>query len=326
MNTSLFKTVPISSLTATDLGYRGTDEWTVKRGKEALEKYTRKYNSYVGKILAVADTRRTVQVMSDIWEEWQERTVTVWSAAEHKAITFVSDNHTYGHPAQASAYEVDATPEVVTKYRRWVATVSLPEQAARKAEARRKELEEALDLKREEALYGLRKGTTYEVVRGRKYPHGTMGVLVWHGQNRFGPTAMLATTDRKDAKGRYADVIFLNPANLKVADNDALKAELKKIADERATIPAEVEETYRAVLNELLTATAKEWGVSYEVIARRAVEVAKEESAVLRKRESEIGSVLSYADGPNFDNDLNTCAWLTREANAYDRLTAALTA
>jgi hypothetical protein len=213
---------------------------------------------------------------------------------------------------------------VVAKYRRWVATVSLPEQATRAAEARRKELEEALDRKREEALYGLRKGNTYEVVRGRKYPHGTMGVLVWHGENRFGPTAMLATTDRKDAKGRYADVIFINPANLKVADNDALKAELKRIADERANIPAEVDQTYRAVLNERLTATAKEWGVSVEVVTRRAVEVAKEESARLRSRVNEIDSVLSYADGSNFDRDVKTCESLSQQANAYDRLTAAL--
>jgi len=324
MNTSLFKTVPLSSLTAADIGYRGTDEWTVKRGQEALKKYIVDRKGYLGKVISVADTRRTVQVMSDIWEEWQERTVTVWSDMQGKALTFVSDNWTVGHPAQASAYEVDATPEVVAKYRRWVATVSLPEQATRAAEARRKELEEALDRKREEALYGLRKGNTYEVVRGRKYPHGTMGVLLWHGENRFGPTAMLATTDRKDAKGRYADVIFINPANLKVADNDALKAELKRIADERANIPAEVDQTYRAVLNERLTATAKEWGVSVEVVTRRAVEVAKEESARLRSRVNEIDSVLSYADGSNFDRDVKTCESLSQQANAYDRLTAAL--
>lgn len=324
MGTALFNTVPISSLTAAHLGYRGTDEYTVNRGAEALKKYTVTYKSHVGKIIAVTDSRRTVQVMSDIWEEWTERTVTVWSDLQQAGVTFVSDSAGYGTPATASAYEVDATPEVVAKYRRWVATVSLPNKAARVAETHGKALEGAAETKRQEVVFGLRRGRTYEVVRGRKYPHGMTGVLVWHGENRFGPTAMLATTDRRDARGRYADVIFINPNNLKRVQDAAFDAELDAVSKERAAIPAEMERVYRETLHKDLTEVAKEWGVSYDKVVERAVEVAKQEVDHLRKRHGEIADVIIYADGPNFDNDMRRCNRLSDQVKAYERMTAAL--
>lgn len=326
MTTPLFKTVPVSSLTAAHLGYTGTDEYTVKRGQEMLTKYVTTYKSYVGKIISVSDSRRTVQVMSDIWEDWTERTVTVWSDLKGEAVTFVSDSAGYGTPATASAYEVDATPETVAKYRRWVSTVSIPAAAARAAEAHLKSLEIDNEEKRNRLVSGLHKGRTYRVVRGRKYPHGLMGVLVWHGENRFGPTAMVATSDRKDARGRYADVIFISPNNLEVVEDDASKAELKRLLDERTTFAAEVEKTYRAEVEKRLTEVAKEWGVSVDTLVRRASEVATEEATKRIERETEMASVLSYADGPNYDNDLAVMKRLTTEAKSYQRLVAALAA
>jgi|APSaa5957512622_1039677.scaffolds.fasta_scaffold14716_2 hypothetical protein len=53
-------------------------------------------------------------------------------------------------------------------------------------------------------------GKVMQVIRGRKVPKGTVGRVFWTGNGRVG----LATSNRKDAHGRFADVAWVDAAYL----------------------------------------------------------------------------------------------------------------
>ncbi len=64
----------------------------------------------------------------------------------------------------------------------------------------------------------IRKGDRVRVVKGRKVPKGTEGTAFWIGSNHYGTSVGVALSDRKDDRGRFADVQFIAWANLEVAN------------------------------------------------------------------------------------------------------------
>lgn len=67
----------------------------------------------------------------------------------------------------------------------------------------------------------VRRGETWVVVKGRKFAHGTVGKVFWVGTNRWGTSAGIATSDRRDAQGRNLDAIFVSTSNLRKVLDDA---------------------------------------------------------------------------------------------------------
>jgi hypothetical protein len=134
-------------------------------------------------------------------------------------------------------WQVDATPEVLDKVKDWCFTVAAPNAAKMMAERAYNSVIASHDKKVAELRNPkVAKGRLVEIVAGRKYPRGTKGKVFWMGENRWGTSVGIATTERKDETGRYADVIFTSPSNLmafaateEIAKADAIDAE--KTAD-----------------------------------------------------------------------------------------------
>lgn len=109
--------------------------------------------------------------------------------------------------------EVDASPEVQAAYQAYLDAAA---DKARQAQA-------ALEAKTP------RMGKKVRVVRGRKVPIGTEGVIFWMQEQTFtprfkngwkhGPDAVkvgIALDDTRDARGRYANVAWTYIANVEV--------------------------------------------------------------------------------------------------------------
>lgn len=90
----------------------------------------------------------------------------------------------------------------------------------------------------QEAARVVEKGKRVRVARGRKVPIGTEGELFWIGQtNVYGGYSKwsqrdvrkvgVATTERKDERGRYADVAWTYESNLEVANPETYESKTK---------------------------------------------------------------------------------------------------
>lgn len=157
--------------------------------------------SHEGLVLG-APVGRDVRIMSDVWE-WA-RFVPVWNPTSAK-IEEVCLGYSYGMSSETGESVEDATLEVKA-----AADAHRAKLAAEKAER-----EAAYRLAEAQAEHDRPlRGKTMQVVRGRKVPKGTVGTVVITGKSQYGPYAMLATTERKLANGRYADTVFINPAYL----------------------------------------------------------------------------------------------------------------
>jgi len=148
-----------------------------------------------------APQHRDVRVMSDVWDT--ETYVMVWDAAEGRTKA-VHLGYAYGGGRTGTA-EVDATPEVLAAVDVYEAKLAA-EKAAYEAARRQAEAQAEHDRPA--------RGKIMQVVKGRKVPKGTVGEVVLTGEGQYGPYAMLATTARKLDNGRFADVVFINPAYL----------------------------------------------------------------------------------------------------------------
>lgn len=113
--------------------------------------------------------------------------------------------------------DVDATAEQIQAYKNKVVADDLA------AKARAAEMAAELEAKTP------RKGKMVEVVRGRKVPVGTRGIIFWMQEMTFsprfnngyrkGPDTVkigIALDDQKDAKGRYTNVVWTYQANVEV--------------------------------------------------------------------------------------------------------------
>jgi len=141
------------------------------------------------------------RIMSDVWDIGTF--VKVWNPEQQRPERFCLG--WYNDHGREATSEVDATPEVLEAFAAYEAR-----QAAEKAEreAAYREAERQAEHDRPA------RGKIMQVVRGRKIPKGTVGEVVLTGEGQYGPYAMLATTARKLDNGRFADVVFINPAYL----------------------------------------------------------------------------------------------------------------
>lgn len=132
----------------------------------------------------------------------------VWDperGAPRMVTTHVSDSE-YGYSEWLAEVAVDASLEVVAAYGTWKVRV----------EAERAEAE------REREAGRLVKGKLVEVVRGRKVPVGTKGVLIWIGASRFG--------DRVGVKDEAGEVHWTAAGNVEVV--------VERDAEGHAVLPA----------------------------------------------------------------------------------------
>lgn len=150
---------------------------------------------YVGCVVG-RDAEYNVRKMSDIWAD--DFYAVVWTGTGTTRVFLGSNFELQDTVAVA---EVDATPEVMAAYEAW--KVQRAEAARVAAEARR-EQERLEAIEREKKA--VRKGRRVRVVRGRKTPVGTEGVVFWMGNGRVG----IALSDRRDASGRNLDVAWVD--------------------------------------------------------------------------------------------------------------------
>lgn len=155
-----------------------------------------------------------VKIMSDVWADLYM--VDVWSPEKsvEKGIPVSSvclRNSECNHPSKRILAEVDATPEVMAQWKNWV----------EEREREHQEVLARLDRERLEAA-GLREkntvrlGKVVKIVKGRKVPLGTQGLVFWMGKDGWGKDKVgIATTDRRE-KGRYMDVVWAAASNCQV--------------------------------------------------------------------------------------------------------------
>lgn len=147
------------------------------------------YRKYVGQVVA-RGVDFNKQVMSDVWDDVPY--VILWVDGREVKLSRYngpgyhrSDVHIPYIPD-----EVDATPEVLEELAK--------ERAARKVEAD-KQAREAAEKKRiedeERERKAVKKGRMVRVVRGRKVPLGTQGVVFWMGESQWGWRAGFKTAD-----------------------------------------------------------------------------------------------------------------------------------
>lgn len=229
--TRLFKTVTVDQITKENFSYI-TDE--------GLAEYKAKRTKFVGCVLTVTDEQTTVQVMSDVWDTEYTRTVTVWDAEQGCPRTMTTDTdlgYNSRKRERASVWEVDATPEFVAAYNKWMLEVGIPQSAAQKANDTRRKQEASLKGQIDSILCpNPQRGQVWEVVKGRKFAKGTRGKLFWYGMNQWGESFGLATSDRKDEKGRNADAIFVASGNLAYVPTDEDNAKVALLEKEIAAL------------------------------------------------------------------------------------------
>lgn len=152
--------------------------------------------------LVLETSYKIKRVMSDIYADIYF--AVVWNP-DTQAPETVETHSAFELDRRRAIVKVDATPEVRAAYK-----------AYREAETKRFEAQEA-----RRALENLvqnefkrhcepQVGQTVVVTRGRKVKKGTNGVIFWMKNGRAG----VRTSDRKDTKGQWADVVWVNVAYL----------------------------------------------------------------------------------------------------------------
>jgi hypothetical protein len=141
--------------------------------------------------------------MSDVWASVGY--ATVWDAAEGKFLVRVVSNSEFSGHYNSTIVTIDATPEVLELW-------AVAERGKAYAERLRAE-EQAYwaDFQRKATIAI---GKRVRVVRGRKIPVGTEGTVFWLRDGRIGAR----TSDRRDARGQWTDVAWVDARNCAVVN------------------------------------------------------------------------------------------------------------
>lgn len=268
--------VDLTALTAENIGERSDNEY----GRQRLAEYVSRRKGYIGRVIAVSDSEKYESRGYDDGDTVYRRTVTVWDG--EKGVTFDSDVVLYRN-GRATAWDVDASPEVAAEYYKWYLSVELPRLAAVEAAAEKGRILRDLDAVEASitAAPALARGQTYKVVRGRKVPIGTTGKVFWWGDKGWGMSVGMNTSDRKDARGKNLDVVFVALKNLEyVPDAQASAANatamfansVERSAAEGASVRHGVK-FYENALNDWL----KKTGYDGDSVRQRLIEVIEAE-------------------------------------------------
>ena len=239
-----------SQMTPESIGQDSSTSWGVERLKE----YLAKRSQYAGKVVAVADSEKYESCGYDDGDMIYRRSVTVFDGSV--AETFDSDV-VIGHymKNRATAWSVDASPQVMAAYHKWLLSEKLPMDALLHSYAVHGDFLRSLMDREEKArsMPPLKRGQTYKVVRGRKVPIGTMGKVFWFGDKGWGMGVGLNTSDRKDARGRNLDVVFVALKNLEYVQTEeerqAAEQELREIEKQRQINAADSLEAAKAAVD-----------------------------------------------------------------------------
>lgn len=220
---------------------------TVKKAHAEVEKHAR----YAGAVVKVND-HLVEHRMSDYSMYSAAQTVTVWDAEAGTGLTFDALVLSEGETKGSTLWSEDATDEARAAYKKWYMEVSAPAQAADKAESARKHTELSYAKAMDAVLNPkMQHGQSWKVVRGRKVPIGTVGTVFWMGNTKWGMSCGIATTNRKNEKGHFADGFFLNPDNLEYIPTEDDK---RKVDELRAEMWEAVEASARATYGRTLEA------------------------------------------------------------------------
>lgn len=179
-------------------------KWTEYGINQESSKVIRTWTSHEG--LVVGGNFTTVQrVMSDIYADVSY--CTVWNPTTQRAESLYLGAH-FELCAEHGTSTVDAPAEILAEVARQDTEAKAQAQAAQEARwsAEAKAREEA-------ALNAPEYGKVMVVTKGRKTPIGTVGKVFWMRDGRVG----LALDDTKDARGRSANVAWVDAAYLKAA-------------------------------------------------------------------------------------------------------------
>jgi hypothetical protein len=156
------------------------------------------------------------RAMSDVYT-WATFAL-VWTGSEAREVLV---NANFECDQSGGAAVVDATPEVVAEWNAW--------KAAKEARANEARLLRA-EMDRQRELVAPKKGRMVEVVKGRKVPVGTAGLVFWEGTDNYGNAKLgLATSNRKTIRnGResYADVVWVAASNCRAFMDQATAMEV----------------------------------------------------------------------------------------------------
>lgn len=147
-----------------------------------------------------------------VWDE-EKQEVRSFEYATTRFYTYDNDAHT------------DATPEILAKAQKWSY-----------AQTRKRVFDAYLG-----SLKKVEKGDKVRVLRGRKAPIGTEGIVFWVGEeNTYGGYSRwsqtkstkigIATSDKRNEKGQYTDVVWTYSQNCEAIAGCKFKlSEIKRI-------------------------------------------------------------------------------------------------
>lgn len=165
--------------------------------------YTVTETKHIGCV--VSKHTESVRVMSDVWE--MQSFATVWDA-EHFTFRDVFISGSEFRRDYSNEVTIDATPEVLEYYKVW-------------QQGRQFRISESAYDNRQYEAYQDRitpnKGKFVEVVKGRKVPRGTKGLVFWTGHDNWGNVKVgIATSPNKNSRGHWVDVVWTASSNCKV--------------------------------------------------------------------------------------------------------------
>jgi hypothetical protein len=163
--------------------------------------------------LVVAKRFTVERIMSDVYASVY--TAIVWNQSESKFESVRYADSEFSGVWDASICEVDAPAELIAQYE--------------ESERQRKEAIEAAIIARraEEAAQRVMderrrivNGKTVKVVKGRKVPVGTTGIVFWTKYDTYGLRCGIRTSDEKDNRGNWKDVVWVDAKNCAVLDEN----------------------------------------------------------------------------------------------------------
>lgn len=160
--------------------------------------------SFIGRVINIFK-KADVKVMSDIWVDATMATVMDYDGKIKNVVV----NYNFELDDSNGRAVIDASPELIDQYIMIV-------EAAKEADRVRKEAEEKLrmEISAEKEKNRPVIGKKMTVVRGRKVPKGTVGIVCWISNKTGG----VLIKDESVWKDRNAPGVWVNPDYLKAVD------------------------------------------------------------------------------------------------------------
>ena len=208
-----------------------------------------------GAVVRVTEEIRSWSFCDD-YRSWPVQRVTVWNSETNAAETVeVAGKESFRD--SITLWEVDADAGTISAYNAWVATVAAVASAHDEVKRVQDRLTSQTAEKVAEVLNPpLRRGQVWEVAKGRKFPIGATGKVFWWDSGKWGLKVGLATTDRKDERGRNRDVIFVAFDNLRYVPTEADKSDVERLNAESTLSPEAQNEIFEEAYRKELEASS----------------------------------------------------------------------